>query len=183
MTTPVDGIVRRDQCPRGAIVESRFSVPNAETLPRDPAWVFRYWEEKRNDRIGPAWGDFRLVDLPASLIPWSAVVDVEMESLDFVFRFFGTARTVLHGKDFTGKSVLEVQPTTVTEKVFQEYQWVYENQAPLYIFNEGYSQEDGDFRYEFLRLPLSSDGKAVDKIYAVGFSGDQPEAEVDYWRE
>jgi len=183
MTTPVDGIVRRDQCPRGAIVESRFSAPNAERLPSDPAWIFRYWDEKRNGRVGPAWGDFRLIDLPANLIPWSAVVDVVSEPLDFVFRFFGTARTVLHGKDCTGKSVREVRPVTVTDKVFKEYQWVFENRAPLYVFNEGYSEEDGDFRYEFLRLPLSTDGNTVDKVYAVGFCGEEPEAEVDYWRE
>jgi hypothetical protein len=61
--------------------------------------VFAYWEELRGDLVTPPWRAFDWMRLPPAVIPWCAVVDVHEDPLDFVYRFWGTARTALQGRD------------------------------------------------------------------------------------
>lgn len=49
--------------------------------------VFAYWEELRGGRETPQWRDFDWMRLPARVIPWCAVADVQEAPLDFVYRF------------------------------------------------------------------------------------------------
>ncbi|MDE0991586.1 MAG: hypothetical protein OSA23_00160 [Rhodospirillales bacterium] len=45
--------------------------------PEDPAElapdfldIYAYWNDLRNDRFAPSWGEFKLQDLDLAFIPW-----------------------------------------------------------------------------------------------------------------
>lgn len=131
--------------------------------------VFAYWDRLRGRRAMPAWPDFDWMRLPPPVIPWCAVVDVRQDPLDFVYRFWGTARTAFQGHDYTGWSIGDVSPKSVSEKILSEYRMIYEERRPVYfetVFEEDTS--DATFKYHFLRLPFGQDGERVAQILGVG---------------
>lgn len=123
--------------------------------------VFEYWNEIRGERRFPSWRDVDMMALPLAMIPWCTVVDVKPGGEDFIFRFFGTARVYLQGRDYTGRSVKEFSAKPVAEKVFGELQAVMRHEGPL-LFRT--SLLSGPIRptrpasYEVLRLPFASGG-------------------------
>jgi len=126
------------------------------------------WKYLAGDRMAPAWGEFALADLPARILPWSVVVDVVIDddgAPDFVYRFWGDERVRLLGRDMTGQSVrrLPIMPT----RVHQQYVEVLERRRALYFSHEHEVVNGLRPCFESLRLPLSSDGDAIDMIYAV----------------
>ncbi len=149
---------------------------NDVVLPSKPAKILRYWNDLRGDAFAPTWGVFKIDELPVGMIPWSMIVDVEQPSGNLVYRFWGTARVRYHGEDLTGMSVVDAQDSSITTILLEEYKMVTENCMPLYIKTEC-ENLGNKLDFEFLRLPLSSDGQTVDKIYCVGFSGEGPEGE------
>jgi len=131
--------------------------------------VFAYWSRLRGDRDMPAWSDCDWMALPPGVIPWCAVVDVRQEPLDFVYRFWGTARTAFQGHDYTGWSIADVSPKTVSEKILGEYRMIYEERKPVY-FETVYAEDgvDAPFNYHFLRLPFGPDDGLVTQILGAG---------------
>ena len=91
------------------ILEVNVSVPVHGELHGNLNQLFSFWECIRRDRFAPSWRDFDWMQTPIDLIPWTAVVDVVHDPLDFIFRFWGTARTTLQNQDFTGRSVREIR--------------------------------------------------------------------------
>ncbi len=140
--------------------------PTEIELPEKMAEVFSYWEEKRGDRIAPAWGEFQLHHLPSDVIPWCVVVDVQRDPLDFVYRFWGTARTMLQGQDCTGSSCLTVLPQEIGKKLFREYSELLQRAAPICVTTKGVDEARQPVQYNFLRLPLSSDGETINTLFS-----------------
>ena len=145
-----------------AMVRSEVEVlsPDRIELPSTLAEVFGYWDGLRAARWAPAWRDFALTGLSSQVIPFTLVVDVRRNPLDFVYRFWGTANTTYIGYDCTGQSVRD--NPRFSDKVFTECREVVEARAPL-IFRTRLIQEDGDVvrDYQRLRAPLSDDGETV----------------------
>lgn len=95
---------------------------------------------------------------------------------DIVYRFWGTARTLLHGMDYTGRSALSMQPQSAYVNAFDEYTFVEKNCAPIYIFRDGVGKSSGRV-YEIIRVPFGC-GDVVTQILSVGtcFEDDLPES-------
>ena len=72
-----------------------------------------YWENKRGDRLAPAWSEISLMDFPPKVIPAIMVTDIDQETGTLKYRFFGTQLTELHGGDYTGKSPADLQPKQI----------------------------------------------------------------------
>jgi hypothetical protein len=161
---------------RSATLNKQRFDANDSVLPSNPSKIMRYWNELRGKSFAPKWEDFEIVQLPPLLIPWSAVVDVVGPPDEFVYRYWGTARVRYHGEDFTGKAIIGTQDTSITDVLIDEYNFVVEQHIPLYVKTECEFLGEKLF-FEFLRLPLSSDGTTVNKVYSVGFSGEGPEGE------
>ncbi|MBC8338409.1 MAG: PAS domain-containing protein [Rhodospirillales bacterium] len=140
------------------------------SLSKRLAEIFAYWESKRGDHFAPAWEEFHLDELDPQSVPLSVVVDVIADPLDFVYRFHGTARARVEGRDWTGHSVRDLRPPELGEKVYRELSIVVEQRVPVHFVNKGITDQGEDLQYEFLRLPLSSDKRTVDKIYSMGFN-------------
>ena len=130
--------------------------------------VYDYWERLRGDAKIPNWSAFDWMNLPMKVIPWCTVVDVKSDPLDFVYRFWGTERARLQGRDYTGVSVQDVEPDTLSEKIWEEYSLITENAEPIYFVTKEANIPNGEtFEYHFLRLPFGEQ-RRVTQILAVG---------------
>ena len=113
--------------------------------------VFAHWEEIKFGRFAPSWRDFCWQRMPPKLIPWFAVVDVKYAPMDFIYRFWGTARTRIQGKDYTGKSVKDFRPLSISKKALSEYQQVVDQKLPLHLTTSGLTNfKNEPFTYHFL---------------------------------
>ncbi len=131
--------------------------------------VYDYWQQLRGEKQMPQWSAFDWMELPVDVIPWCVVVDVTQDSLDFIYRFWGTARTALQGKDYTGLSIRDVTPNELSRKIFDEYSMIAEKGLPVHFVTTDFSDADGKkFEYHFLRIPFGGDGQHVTQILAVG---------------
>jgi len=127
-----------------------------------------YWNSIRGDRFAPPWKEFDLLAFDSIIISHISVVDVRREPLDFTFRFFGTAHVNAKGIDKTGKSIQEVAQFRDASP-FDEFKQVMDQKFPLAIQDViTVPAPDGEKIPQFvLRLPLSDDGQAVDKIISL----------------
>ena len=130
--------------------------------------TYEYWLRIKGDRELPVWADFDWMHLPSDVIPWCAVVDVKTDPLDFVYRFWGTARATLQNAEYTGTSIRDVKPKTVADKIWREYSHIAESAQPVHFTTTSAEEIDGEtFSYSFIRLPFGADNR-VDQILALG---------------
>ena len=137
------------------------------SCPEKIAELFRYWEEKRGERVMPQRADINPEDFVAHL-PGILLVDVE--GLDargtgiFRYRVVGTEEVWLRGHDPTGKLVSEGFFGPSLEDVIETYDFVRRERTFIYDPLE-YQTPDGKWRDEAtIFLPLSDDGKEVSQI-------------------
>ena len=123
--------------------------------------------------MAPAWGEIALLDLPAALIPRMSVVDVVPEPLDFRYRFWGTRITEVHRYDLTGRSVRDLTPSVCADAIFRQYVEVIQARAPRGFITEVPLEFGRVTFYATIRLPLSTDGKTVDKVLNADEYGDE----------
>ena len=134
---------------------------------RDPVLreVYDYWCRTRGERTMPSRKDIAPEDM-RSYLSHVMLIDVSHDSLGFVYRVFGTDIARAHGKEYTGKSVRQLQPAGFADLVWQQYLEVVEAKAPR--LHAVQLEADGRHeKYQRLTLPLSSDGAIVDKLLAV----------------
>jgi len=137
-----------------------------------------YWRSRIGGHFAPSWNDVELIDMPMKAIPFVAVVDVSRDPLVFVYRFWGTGHVTAKGIERTGQSVRD-HPQGRSVPVFAEYRRVTEEMRPM-VFARKLVLPGGKppIDQTALRLPLTSDGEAVDKIIAVSDWWNARE----YWR-
>ncbi|MBO6519554.1 MAG: hypothetical protein JJ900_01575 [Rhodospirillales bacterium] len=148
--------------------EKTTGIPNVEELAPGLKVAFEYWLEIKGERDCPKWSDFDWLRLPADTIPWCAVVDVHEDPVDFVYRFWGTARASLQHADYTGKSIKTVKPASMAEKIWDEYMEIARSGTPIHYRTTAQTDDDNDaVSYNFIRLPFG-DGGRVTQILALG---------------
>jgi len=128
--------------------------------------AFKYWETQRGSSWAPAWSDFKLQSMPFELLPWSVVVDVQADTNDFQYRFWGTRRTELIGKDMTGKTASGIPNPYMRDQNIEEYVEVCAQQKPMLFATPAVKESGVGVVFESIRLPLSDDGTTVTKIYS-----------------
>ena len=164
--------------------------PDVALLPTDIAMVLRYWEKRRGDAFAPAWRDFDMSGFPAWVISLAVVVDILREPLDFVYRYWCPERTRLHGRDYTGASIFDVEPHEINDKVAAEYHALIEERAPLLFISRSQvdpDQADGKenaapIRFKTFRLPLSDDGENVTHAFAIEFDREGDDNRLGVYR-
>ncbi|MAY66769.1 MAG: hypothetical protein CMM77_06550 [Rhodospirillaceae bacterium] len=146
----------------------------AKELPVDPstftgdfAWLHGYWAERAGANGMPAWADIRLVDFPASILPWLVVMDVVADDRCFVFRYWGTERTNLQGVDMTGKSVKELKIPGLATAMLHQNERAVAARGPILYLNRFSAPSGRAVQYEALRLPVTEGGERVGKVLAL----------------
>tara|TARA_R110000868_G_scaffold40939_3_gene140561 strand:- start:90 stop:668 length:579 start_codon:yes stop_codon:yes gene_type:complete len=139
--------------------------------------LLSYWESLRGGRFAPSWTDVELIDMPAKLLPYLAVVEVHPAPLDFVYAFYGTGHMALKARDLTGRSIMETRPDENMPIVFEQYRRTLEARKPLAFRRTvagAAAGKNGNPTQNSLRLPLSADGEGVHWIMSLSDLRDSP---------
>lgn len=141
-------------------------IDDTTTLPALLRSVYSIWNDLPKQPALPLFQDFSLENVPHAILPWSIIVDVSEDRSDFRFRFWGTERTNLIGKEMSGKFLSDIEDETMREGNRAEYDVVCARAKPL-ICNTPIVVSSGVTTYRVsIRLPLSSDGTTVSHIYS-----------------
>lgn len=84
-------------------------------LPENFRAVYDIWRALPKSPDLPLESGLSLEFIPPKLLPWSVVVDVETDPLDFRFRFWGTERTNLIGAEMSGKLLSNIADETMRQ--------------------------------------------------------------------
>jgi len=114
----------------------------------------------------PLASGFSLEFVPSKLLPWSVLVDVESDPLDFRFRFWGTERTNLIGAEMTGKRLSNIADETMREGNRDEYEDVVRRRAAVLCHTPIVTRSGLDSSRLSIRLPFSNDGNTVSRIFS-----------------
>ena len=110
--SPLLELLGRSKSSREGMLMNQFT---GESLPltdlRHPLLcnVYDYWCLRKGDRELPSRKDISPEDMKDYLAR-AMLIDVSYQPLDFVYRVFGSGIARAHGKDYTGKSVSQLEP-------------------------------------------------------------------------
>lgn len=139
--------------------------PRNEEIPDSLRSAFAYWDGLRRQRPAPLKDDFQLLELDPKTIPFTIIVDVLNDPLDFRYRFWGSGNTTFIGYDCTGQSVRE--NPIFHEKVFKECKRIC-NECAALVFHTNVLKPDGLHReYWRMRLPLIDRDENVIQIVSI----------------
>ena len=124
--------------------------------------LFGYWDSRRGERAMPARRDLDPVDF-AYALPGIVLIDVLHKPLRFRARLVGTMVVTRLGYDLTGHMIDELRDPTYRETILASYREVVAARRPSVVQRDEVA-EGRSFRYEVLRLPLSSDGEEIDML-------------------
>ncbi len=143
--------------------------------------LYRYWSQVRGKRWAPPWEEFRLDQIPFDMLPWCVVVDVRIQPLDFIYRFWGTQVRKLTHVELTGKSVDTIPNQSYAKRAREEYSEVFERRVAMFS-NQAHTDTNGlKSRYQALRVPFSS-GDKVENILSVGGHSLLPYTDINYFK-
>lgn len=127
------------------------------------ASFYHHWDAKRRGRKMPSRADFDPIDMKEWL-PGIILVDVQSNPRKLIYRLVGSRSVDLRQSDVTGKTVEEGYHGPTLAEVLENYRLVVDEQLLVYDC-DGTNSRSGLMRdSETLMLPLSTDGKTVDKV-------------------
>lgn len=165
-------------------LEYRLLPLDRALMPGEMPKVLDYWDRLRGDRFAPTWAEFKLYDLPPSLLPMTVVVDVlgggDPAAARYVYRFWGTRRAELMGRENMGREVRDALPDRSGPIIAEQYGLAVTARAPL-LFRNLYPFKPAEAAVCItFRLPVAAaDGQAVDKIVTCAIM-DNPKAYAEF---
>jgi hypothetical protein len=141
-----------------------------QTCHPDIRTVLAYWQDKCRGRVMPSRADIDPVEL-SRFLPNITLVDVVADERRFIYRLVGTAEVQLRGNDPTGKSIMDAFFGRSQATVLSKYEEVCRSCAPFYE-EDDYQVVDRYVSDANLFLPLSEDGKVVNKILVFSINRD-----------
>lgn len=139
------------------------------------AFLRRYWDEKRGDRLMPSRRDIRPSELKEHL-GWVLMIEVFPDLSDFRYKLIGTLVTQYFLSDSTGKTVSEAfaqHGPAATNAVKAILRKTARDRVPMRAFGKAGWVAPGYEQFDALYLPLSDDGETVNMILH-GFVFDRP---------
>jgi hypothetical protein len=124
--------------------------------------VLAYWRGKKGDRALPSRADIDPLEFRREL-PRVMMVEVSYDPLDFRYRVAGTGLFAMHGTELTGKAPRELDPPEYGALIHRHYAEAVARRVPILHLIEltvNYLATS----YARIILPLSSDGRAVDRL-------------------
>jgi hypothetical protein len=124
--------------------------------------LYEYWNAKRGDRAMPGREDIDPAEIKG-LLPYVLLTDLHHDPLRVFFRLVGTAVAQAAGRDITGRWLHEIPLDGGLDLWLQNYERLVRERRPVCGRTRA-SVRAGDERvFEWILLPLSSDGEGVDK--------------------
>jgi hypothetical protein len=132
--------------------------------------IYDYWMSRRKNGRLPRREDIDPSDV-TDLLPHIFLVDIEENPRHYRFRLVGTKVVECFGLDMTGKTIDSLDLGDDADAILKHYDQAVDHGEPIYdrhrFWTEAYGQH---LNYERLLLPLSSDGKRVDKLLGCTFT-------------
>jgi hypothetical protein len=154
-----------------------FSYPRLTTLdflkvclPATAAF-YRYWDSKRQGREMPARSDLDPIEM-RTWLPGIILVDVLSYPDQMIYRLVGTHSVDIRGSEVTGLRVQDGNHGSKLPHVMENYRLVIEEKKLVYDWDGTSIRGDYDIATEVLLLPLSSNGRAVDRV--ISYIADRP---------
>lgn len=145
--------------------------------------MYVHWQRLRAGRFAPARADFDPVEVAPRLLPRILMVDVAGGPPEFTYRHWGTGVVDLHGRDLTGRPVTDLSPKAFADLSYRQYLEVVQSRAPGLYVHQVPGSAGRWYPHAILRLPFSSDGRAVDLVLSVDEYGADKELMKPYFQE
>lgn len=125
--------------------------------------IYDYWNRKRGNRRMPARADIDPAEIKP-LLAYILLTDLHYDPLRAYFRLVGTAVAEVAGRDLTGQWLHEAEVDGGVELWLRNYDRLARERAPVYGRTRATVQRGDERIFEWILLPLSSDGETVDKV-------------------
>lgn len=125
-----------------------------------------YWDAIRGVRAMPSRADLDPADIP-QLLPFTVLVEVLLNPLDFRFRLLGTEIDCITMRNYRGLRFSELPHMTQGSKIWSNYERVCNECTPIITPVDYVGNNDRVKRITDALFPLSSDGKVVDMIWGI----------------
>jgi hypothetical protein len=125
--------------------------------------LYAYWLGKRGDRIMPARADLDPIDVRFAIGDIILADVIDGTPPRFRIRLHGTNLSERTNFDLTGKMLDDMPAPEFRDLVGRSFRKVVRTREPLHVLAD--RMLDGRMqRYEAIVLPLSADGKRVDRL-------------------
>lgn len=136
--------------------------------------VLDYWETKRGGRVWPLRADFDPAEVPRFL-PYLALLGVEHEPLDFVYRLAGTEVDAHSAVPLTGRRASEIETQRQPGGIWALLSETAELGVPATRLVTYVGRFQDVRSCEVLALPLSTSERTLDRLLlALDFAVDGP---------
>jgi hypothetical protein len=124
-----------------------------------------YWKSKCSDVTPPPRGAIEPGEIRA-LLPYLVLCELTAAPIRIFYRLVGTAVVRSHGEDFTGRDHATVA-SLADSGIEESYRLVLESGAPVFGRTALYAGDQTWIGFEYAILPLSDDGKTINKCLAI----------------
>jgi hypothetical protein len=124
-----------------------------------------YWRSKSVAPSIPSRSQIDPLEM-RSFLSKLLMIDVESDR-EFAYRLCGTRVAAINGKDLTGQRASEVNLGASSQQFIEVYQRVIRSKEPILFTGRLWWQDREWVGFEQIILPLSTDGRAVDKLMCV----------------
>ena len=126
-----------------------------------------YWQGKqRNGRL-PARADIDPLEIPR-LLPYVLLSEISYDPFQVRYRLMGTEAVAMNNLDLTGKTLNFDIECPDWQRYWAEAYFVAATQArPIFGIDSYEYRNRAYLRFEWCLLPLSTDGKQVDRFFEI----------------
>ena len=134
----------------------QIADPKPDDFAGETKDVLAYWHSIAGEDSLPAWSMFDWMQMPLPVIPWCSVGDiVSYEPIRVAYRFWGTQRVGLFGKEYTGKTSDDIADPEARKRILREYLEVAAARTPI-IIEKRIKLPGETHAYHMLRLPFTN---------------------------
>ena len=135
----------------------------AQLVIREQRELFDYWRSCAKEGGLPSRGRINPAEIPA-LLPGISILDAGKAPEEVIYRLAGTRLRDIFGQEVTGKSVFDLEFGEKRNYWLAVYRKVIEEKVPMQGAIKGPVADRDHVVLFWMRLPLSNDGKSVNKI-------------------
>jgi len=125
--------------------------------------LVEYWKSIKKNQFFPYRRDFNPVDIPKCL-PHIVLVDVIDGNPKYQIRLAGSAVNPVYRTPITGKYIEDFTFEGDRQEILAQYDHAVKHQVPTYLMGKMTTIDGNQVSYERVILPMTSDGKIVDKL-------------------